>query len=463
MLHCSTRVAYSNFCRRGFGNVSGGAARTASGATAGPSASILYVSVRRAGFARPSHSDITAALSQMSVSMADVQDAKGFRKTYLDLVRKHHPDTGGNIERMKSITTAHDLLMSLTDSERREYNQRAKYTPSSSTTSSGNKYRQAQQARAQQTQQAYDFQDMYRRHYEDTGSFASRANHSTYQQQAQSNDPYNIFSGGARNAGHGAFSKYRHDFKRLPFTVILFRSIAVYAVVVFAVIVFQRAADDYKNETGWRQANGLAKQDRLQQIYDSRSDFLERLKGRDLAQQLEKDRVRERRVFDYASQRQQELSRMEFQSFPPLPPDGSMGSVFKVPADPLGVLYYEPPMRNTFEANMRGDSAGMAQTSSSSSPGVGSDGNGLTGGGAVSPGGGFPSHMRGGLGMVQQQQQAPLSPGSPLARTRGTNMGVPAPPPHIVQPVVTMMPAVPLPGRDVSSGPYDGGAVPLKH
>lgn len=318
--------------------------------------STLFVSFRHQRYARPTHAEITVALNSLKCSITDVGDQKEFKKKYLALVRQHHPDRGGSEEVMKNLTTAFDLLTSLSDSERREYLQRQKYGATSGPSGPTSKpYKSAAyQRQTTQTQTAYEFQDMYRRHYEETGSASSTsANYNTYKGQTATNDPFKFWRGGMYTAGTGSYDRTFHQMGRQAPSAIFFRAMFVYGVLVMLFIGYQRMRDDYHNEHGWATANVNARNDRLQQIYDARSDFLDRLKNREVIARMERERENERRVFDYASRRQQELNRMEFQSFPPLPTDGSMGTVFKVPADPVGILYFEPPMGNTFEAQMR--------------------------------------------------------------------------------------------------------------
>lgn len=312
------------------------------------------------GNARPTHSEVTAALAQLNVSISEISDQKEFKKKYLALVRQHHPDRGGNEETMKNLTTAFNLLTCLTDGERKEYFQRTQHATSSATS------RATRQARPAPNQQrtghsSYDFQDMYRRQYEDGFQYGSsgRTTHQTYRgQQQDNNDQWNKFwRGGPYSGTTGSFNRSYHQMQRMPPSVVFFRLIIAYGIFVIIFVMAQRMRDDMNNEQGWNVAQQHGRADRMQQIFDSRSEFLERLKNRDMLKNMEMEREKERRVFDYAARRQSELSRMEFSSFPPLPSDGRLGSVFKVPADPVGILYFEPRMTGTFEAHMRNDAA----------------------------------------------------------------------------------------------------------
>ncbi len=331
------------------------------------------------GNARPTHIEITAALATLNISIVDVSDTKEFKKKYLALVRQHHPDRGGNEEKMKDLTTAYDLLSSLSETERKEYLGRTKYGYGAGAGGGGqqptNRATRQQRAPGQQRygHSTYDFQDMYRRQYEDGFQYGSggRTTQTTYrgqQHRADEQDPFAKWRNSGPFASPGAnWSRAFYQAQRTPPSVIFVRLIVAYGFFVVLFVAFQRMRDDLSNQDGWSIAQQNSRADRMQQIYDSRSEFLERLKNRDMVKRMEVERDKERRVFDYAARRQGELSRMEFSSFPPLPGDGSMGSVFKVPADPVGILYFEPAMAGTFEAHMRGNS--------NAPPGIGIGGN----------------------------------------------------------------------------------------
>ena len=65
--------------------------------------------------------DISRALRQLGVTIEQSNDAQRLKKIYLDLVRQNHPDTGGDQEKMKNITSAYELLRSLTEHEKSSF------------------------------------------------------------------------------------------------------------------------------------------------------------------------------------------------------------------------------------------------------------------------------------------------------------------------------------------------------
>ena len=72
----------------------------------------------RALYFSPSR-DVTSALATLGISASDASDKKALKKRYLELVKKHHPDTGGDAEKMKNISTAYELLRNLSPSQLR--------------------------------------------------------------------------------------------------------------------------------------------------------------------------------------------------------------------------------------------------------------------------------------------------------------------------------------------------------
>lgn len=374
--------------------------------------------------ARATYSEITAALNTLGVTINDIKDTKGFKKKYLDLVRTNHPDRGGSEEKMKDITTAFELLSNLTDFDKKEYSTKNKYSGGSSNPARNAAYQQ----RASQQQSAYDFQDMYRKQYEsgnmNPGGGRTSSNYGTYQGQTQTNDPYGHWRGGAQTGSGettGNFSRTMYQARRLPTSILFFRALVAYSVVVMFVVIVQRAQDDYTNQSGWAAANKQARQDRLEQIFESRQEFIDKLRDRDVRQRMEKEKQKEKRMYDYAAQRQAELNRMEFGSFPPLPTDGRLGSVFKIPADPVGILYYEPPMKNSFESAMMrpiGDGQPVLR-----SPGMVVSGNMVNGG--VSQ----KQQLDPMFGQPQQQQQ----------QQQASSMFIPPTPPSYQQQQQPMM------------------------
>ncbi|KNH08068.1 chaperone protein DNAj [Perkinsela sp. CCAP 1560/4] len=65
-------------------------------------------------FRAPTAEEVRRALATLSLTSAQAIDKKLLKKRYLELVKKNHPDTGGDAEKMKSISTAYQTLRSVT-------------------------------------------------------------------------------------------------------------------------------------------------------------------------------------------------------------------------------------------------------------------------------------------------------------------------------------------------------------
>ena len=74
--------------------------------------------------------------------MEDTKDTKAFKKKYLDLVRKNHPDRGGSEDKMKDITTAFELLSNLSEFDKKEFNTKSRYSGGSSNPARNQAYQQ---------------------------------------------------------------------------------------------------------------------------------------------------------------------------------------------------------------------------------------------------------------------------------------------------------------------------------
>ena len=54
--------------------------------------------------------EVNVALSHMGMTMTDASDAKTLKKKYHDLVRRNHPDAGGDELTMKEVINAFNVF-----------------------------------------------------------------------------------------------------------------------------------------------------------------------------------------------------------------------------------------------------------------------------------------------------------------------------------------------------------------
>lgn len=342
---------------------------------------------RSAGFARPSPSEITRALSTLGVTISISE--KDLKKKYIDLVRLHHPDRGGDEEKMKDLTTSYDLIGGLSESEKQSYQQqlRSGYGPSSGRGGGGNGNQPFHE------QRAYDFAAAYQRHAQQQGQQRSRPLHYRYtpeESEKRHQGMENLF----RNSGpmSGVLSRLQ----RTPLYIVLMRALVAYLVFSSLLLLMYRSYMDRASAEGWNSLHSTARYERMEDLFRTRQEQLERLReGGDrrsiLGRKDDVERNKERRAMEYAEQRVQDLRKLETQSWPTLPADGALGCLLKDPKDPLGITYFEPQLPASLAASTSasqppaGTAATPAGTSPPTPPTVVPSNGSVVGGGSVLP------------------------------------------------------------------------------
>jgi curved DNA-binding protein CbpA len=268
----------------------------------------------------------------MNVDVKACADAKALKKTYLTLVKKHHPDRGGSVEMMKNLTTAYDLLTSMTEGERRDYADRL------SGGAAGRPRTTFTRANAPPRPGGYDFNDAY------TRNAANQTFRGGMGGRPLRPDPFAARAGEGMHPFVAAMGRVR----RWPSSKIIFRGLMMYLVIGSMAFYVLRSYRDYLQQDGWSAAKHYERHTRMQQMQEQRSEIMERVRNRDLHTRFENERERERRIWEAQQAQKQraavQLRDMELASWPPLPADGSLGSVYKIPTDPPGVAYFEPPL-----------------------------------------------------------------------------------------------------------------------
>ena len=65
--------------------------------------------------------EINIALSHMGMTLTDASDTKTLKKKYHDLVRRNHPDAGGDERKMRDVINAFKVLTEVTAAEREHF------------------------------------------------------------------------------------------------------------------------------------------------------------------------------------------------------------------------------------------------------------------------------------------------------------------------------------------------------
>lgn len=312
-------------------------------------ASVSQMTSRR--FARPTYSEISESLSVLGVDIkADVKDVK---KKYRELVKKHHPDAGGDEKTMSKITVAYERLTSLSKREIEEFQ------------SQKNAYRGGSGGfggAAQRTYAGYarPASSMYGDQTNDP--FGAGNNHQWQQgpdftrayAQANARATYNYNRGGAfgdnpfRSAGFNV-KRQANSFTKLPFASLVLRGIAAYFGLSLLFLFFYRRYGDWRHDDGWKASESLARHEQMEALQRIRQDLNERVnasRNRENNPNWRSDfeRSRELRVMEYSQKRMLEMQEAEFASWPRF--DESRGKLVKKPFDPPGISYFEPGVEN---------------------------------------------------------------------------------------------------------------------
>jgi len=246
----------------------------------------------------PSPSEITKALGTLGVTMDTVADEKMLKKAYRELVKKHHPDTGGDAEKIKSINLAHDLLLGLSPHERRAYleNKRNNQNPFERMSSS---YAHTGQRRPTpdtgpggafySADAAYDWRAMYQQQQAKKGNpYGYRAPSSNHEDLRRS-DP-NPFS--STNMGTSF---------RMSFRDVLVRMLVVYFCVSALFAIMYRWYKENRQMDGWDQIESMALHDRIGNLENAREAYRKRME--------ELNALRQRRELEMAAARASQMQR----------------------------------------------------------------------------------------------------------------------------------------------------------
>lgn len=295
-------------------------------------------------------------------------DPRQLKRTYRDLVRKHHPDAGGDEATMSRITVAYERLSGMSKSEREHFHAlRAAYrggtttTTTSSTTGSG----RAGQNRTGAGYTAYGAsgsggggaQGFYAPPNDDY--FAQRPTgqrgHYTYQQQG-------------RRYGENPFSSthpfaFHTQLRRawtMPLSSILLRGIVVYLGLSIIFLLIYRQYRDWLHDDGWKMSESLARHEQLLELQRVRQEMNERIRAAREAAAAHNASVRafvsrendgtdyntatssqgqELRALEYARRRQMEMSE-EVKGWPQF--GDEKGRLIRRAQDPPGVVFFEP-------------------------------------------------------------------------------------------------------------------------
>lgn len=295
-----------------------------------------------------SFADINKACTLLGATVDT--DPKELKGKYRELVKKHHPDTGGSEEMMKQLGIAYQTLTGLSKRDKQEYSQFGR-GGAADTSSAGAAGRPRGHSKfygnggAQSYQTAYDYQQAYqnqrKRTYARYGAYQDPTT-TTAEAYRQYQKMYNPFAAGSNAQSFEQFVNSGFGSNRLLSRGQLMTVVTMYFVLFMIVTSVYRRYTDWKQSEGWAQAERLARHEQLEELAQVRQEMRERAR-RQLAEVNERRRgdvseaAKERRAYDYAQQRTLEQALRGWPAFDP-----ALGQLMRHPADPLGIVYFEP-------------------------------------------------------------------------------------------------------------------------
>lgn len=307
--------------------------------------------------ARPTFSEVSEALDVLGVDIKVEQ--KDLKKKYRELVKKHHPDAGGDEKTMSKITVAYERLSSLTKRELEEFaTQRNAYRGGSGFGAAGNTYA-GSYARSSHAQRTYAGrgQTMSDAYGERTHAWDQQGPEFTRAYGAANNRAhYNYQRGGAFGGGNPFtnsgnpfdMGKYARNMSRLPFGSFVIRGVAAYFIISFVFLLSYRRYSDWRHEDGWKASESLARHEQMEELHRIRREMNEKIAAAKDQQNSKRaqdhERSKELRVMEYSQRRIMELQEMELRCWPKF--DESKGSLVKRSFDPAGITYFEPGTAN---------------------------------------------------------------------------------------------------------------------
>lgn len=328
---------------------------------------------------RPTFIEISEALDVLGVSIDE--DPKVVKKKYRELVRKNHPDAGGDEATMARVTVAYDRISGLTAREREEYKMQKRAFHSGGG-GGARRYRPGPPGGFGYAAPNGPFQaraaNMYGQYYQQDANTAYQQAHQAGQ-HSYWNQYYN-------RAGSAGFAENPFNFSNpfsmnaqaqrarfMPTGTLLLQGLVVYLVLSSLFLFLYRRYRDWRQDDGWRMSESLARHEQMQEMQRIRQEMNERaramlirdggggadasmlpgLSGLYGSRQYVGDSP-EARALEYARQRriqmmqeQQEaaINAPELRGWPKI--EEEKGRIIKRAQDPPGVVFFEPRREDT--------------------------------------------------------------------------------------------------------------------
>lgn len=335
---------------------------------------------------RPTFLEVNEALDVLGVTIDE--DAKSLKKKYRELVKKNHPDAGGDAAVMSKVTVAYDRLSTLTNREKEEYKVQKKMYHAgggSGGVSGSRRYRPGPPGGYGYAAPNGPFNaraaNMYGQYYQQDAN--------TAYQQSQSGGQQSYWNQFHNRTGSSGFADNPFNFsnpfsmsaqaqraRMMPTGTLLIQGLVIYLVFSAFFLFVYRRYRDWRHDDGWRMSESLARHEQMQEMHRMRQEMNERARamlmrdggsgsggggaGADPSALLPGagglfgarqyvGESPEARALEYARQRriqmmqeQQEAAANapELRGWPKV--DDDKGRIIKRAQDPPGVVFFEP-------------------------------------------------------------------------------------------------------------------------
>ncbi|EAN91988.1 hypothetical protein C3747_15g200 [Trypanosoma cruzi] len=316
----------------------------------------------------PTFSEVSEACHILGVEVDC--DQRHLKRVYRDLVRKNHPDAGGDEAMMSRITVAYDRLRGMSKIEREQfklqkdtyrggsyYATRAGASSSGSSSSSGYRYQSPAGYGAYNTHASNGTQGFYDSSFGEYFRQGPMRSQGFYNyQQRQQKYTENPFSS---SHPFGFHAQLRRAWS-MPVSSILLRGLVMYLGVSILLLLVYRQYRDWLHDDGWKMSESLARYEQISELHRLRQEMNERIRStREAAaaqspgarvfaalydenrdyNSVVSSREKELRALEYARRRQMELGE-EAKGWPQFTED--KGRLIRRAKDPPGVVFFEP-------------------------------------------------------------------------------------------------------------------------
>ncbi|KAG5507209.1 hypothetical protein JIQ42_06615 [Leishmania sp. Namibia] len=364
----------------------------------GPSTTAVWCMARRYASTgrRPTFAEIAEALEVLGTGIDE--DPKVLKAKYRELVKKNHPDAGGEQAAMARVTVAYERLSALTSREKEDFTLQKKRLCSRGGTPSAasRRYRPGPPGGFGYAAPNEPFQahaaNMYGQYYQQDADSAYHQAHAKGQQGFWNHFYNRSGSGGfAENpfTSSSPFSMYAQAQRArfTPSSSLLIQGLVVYLILSTMFLFAYRSYRDWRHDDGWRMSESLARHEQMEEIHRIRQEMNERARAmqpRDdfVAAALYGSRqyVRESpeaRALEYARQRRIQMMQEQQEALENLPElrgwpkiGEDKGRIIKRAQDPSGVVFFEPRKEDSRRRQIENQrrSSGFVRRSPSESP-----------------------------------------------------------------------------------------------